>query len=166
MKKVILVIGLFCYSCTSNEKLYKPHFEEIDYTYDSGWKVAYSMKIYRNGLMIVGEGRWSRKYYLGKISENELKAIDSLLMLVPFNKYDSIYEVEIEDQSSYKLVIPSVNKDTVNVFVYGNSAPKLLDSVSNMLRRLKEGIALQAKDTALIFLSLDNFYPPPVKKTE
>ncbi len=122
MRKAILLIGLFFANCNANAKLFKLHFEEIDYTYDSGWKVAYSMKIYKSGLLIVGEGRWSKTFYSGKISESKLKALDSLLMLAPFKQYDSLYEAENEDQSSYKLVIPNFNNDSVKVFVYGNAA--------------------------------------------
>ncbi len=166
MRKAILLIGLFFANCNANEKLFKLHFEEIDYTYDSGWKVAYSMKIYKSGLLIVGEGRWSKTFYSGKISESKLKALDSLLMLAPFKQYDSLYEAENEDQSSYKLVIPNFNNDSVKVFVYGNAAPRLLDSISNVLRSLKENTELHTKDTTLVFLSLQNFYPLPVKKTE
>ncbi|KIC89523.1 MULTISPECIES: hypothetical protein [unclassified Flavihumibacter] len=162
MKQSIIAFILFC-SCNTSEKVYAPNFEQIDFTYDSGWKVAYSMKIYKDGSVYIGDGRWNKKYFSATLPIERVKSMDSLFTKIPFSQYDSNYKEEIEDQSSYKVIIIKPDNDTVSVFVYGKNAPLLLENFFHELKNIRETLQLEAKDTTISFLSLRNFYLPPIK---
>ena len=111
--------------------------------------------------MLVGIGRWNKKYYVTKISESELISLDSLVMNLPFEKYDTVYRTNIVDQASYKIVIPNTQSANKNqsIFVYGNNAPVLIDQLCNKIKIIKENAVLESIDTTVSFLSERNFYP-------
>ncbi len=159
---IILIMLFSCNSATDNKVSFKK-IKEIDYTFDSGWKVAYSIKINSDGMCIVGEGRWTIKYHIGQLSNNDIESLDSFVQTIPFKQYDSVYSEDAVDQASYKLSLININKDTVTKFVYGETAPKLLNDFSNRLRLIKEKLKLIESDTVIDFISRKNFFPPTIK---
>lgn len=166
--KNILIISILLFSCnnvTDNKAVFKT-VTEIDYTFDSGWKEAYSVKITANGKCVIGDGRWDIKYYVGQLSGINIQSLDSLIESIPFKQYDSSYTEDVVDQSSYKFFIANVNKDTIIKFIYGRTAPKLLNDLSNRIRKIKEELSFTEKDTVIDFISRKNFFPATIKATQ
>jgi hypothetical protein len=165
--KNLLIILILLISCNNSNPADNgigfKKIKEIDYTFDSGWKESYSIKINSNGACIVGDGRWKVNYFIGQLSEKDMQGLDSLVQNIPFNQYDSAYHEDAVDQASYKFVVINTNKDTVTKFVYGRKAPKLLNDFSNRLRQIKDGLHLVSKDTTVDFASRINFFPPAIK---
>lgn len=161
MKKIFFSLVLFCSCSSSDSALRNIHFDKLDFTFDNGWKESYSLSINKTGSMLVGIGRWNKKYYVTKISESELISLDSLVMNLPFEKYDTVYRTNIVDQASYKIVIPNTQSANKNqsIFVYGNNAPVLIDQLCNKIKIIKENAVLESIDTTVSFLSERNFYP-------
>jgi hypothetical protein len=166
--KNILVLSMLLFSCNNvtDDKVVFKTVTEIDYTFDSGWKEAYSIKINADGKCIIGDGRWDIKYYVGQLSGITIQSLDSLIERIPFKQYDSTYTEDVVDQSSYKFFITNINKDTAIKFIYGRTAPKLLNDLSNRLRKIKEELKLIEKDTAIDFISRKKFFPATIKATE
>lgn len=160
---LIILILLFGCNTTNDNKVAFKKIKEIDYTFDSGWKDAYSLKISSDGMCIIGNGRWKIKYYIGQLSDKNIKSINSLIDSVPLEQYDSIYHENVVDQTSYKLVLINIKKDTIIKFVYGRTGPKLLNDFSNQLRKIKEELKFVERDTVIDFISRKNFFPPTVK---
>lgn len=160
MKKFFILTILFwgCTNSSETKKSFKT-VKEIDYTFDSGWKEAYSIKISHEGACIVGDGRWSMKYYTGQLSSENIKGLDSLIQSIPFKQYDSVYHEDVVDQASYKVILISTSNDTTTKFVYGRTAPQLLNKISNRLRLIKEKLKLIESDTVVNFKSRENFFP-------
>jgi len=163
--KNLLAVAILLFSCNhvSEDKIVFKTVSAIDYTFDSGWKEAYSIKINSDGSCIVGEGRQQIQYYVGQLSEINIRRLDSAIKSIPFKQYDSSYVEDVVDQSSYKFFITGVNQDTTIKFVYGNKAPRLLNDLSNTLRGIKEALLLTKKDTVINFNSRINFFPPAIK---
>lgn len=159
----ILILLFSCNNAANNNKIGFKKIKEIDYTYDSGWKVVYSIKINHNGTCVIGEGRWKINYFVGQLSKEDIKKLDSLVQNIPFNQYDSAYHEDAVDQSSYKFVLLKTSNDTITKFVYGRTGPKLLNDLSNQLRQIKENLHLVSKDTSVVFKSRINFFPPAIK---
>lgn len=159
---ILVIFFLGCESSINTKKFFQTT-KEIDYTFDSGWKEAYSVKISSNGKCIIGKGRWDMKYYTGQLSERDITKLDSVFKIVPFEQYDSAYYEDAVDQPSYKIVLIGMNKDTITKFVYGRTAPKSLNEFSNQIRLIKESLKLTAKDTLVDFVSRKNFFPPTIK---
>ena len=161
----ILILSLLLFSCnnTIDDKIVFKTVTEIDYTFDSGWKEAYSVKINADGKCVIGDGRWDIKYYVGQLSSINIQSLDSLIESIPFKNYDSTYIEDVVDQSSYKFFITNVNKDTTIKFIYGRTAPKLLNDLSNRLRKIKEELKLTEKDTVVDFSSRNKFFPTIIK---
>ena len=163
MKNILLLILLFgCNTSSNNQEAFKKT-KEIDFTFDSGWKDMFSMKINSHGECVIGDGRWSVKYSKGQLSKLNLNTLDSMIESIPFSKYDSSYYEDIVDQSSYKIVIIDKNNDTTVKFVYGKVGPQLLNDLSNQLRTIKENIKAIKTDTIIDFISRRNFSPPAIK---
>ena len=137
--------------------------EQIDYSFDSGWRETYSIKINSNGNCIIGEGRWSIKYYTGKLTETDMKELDSMVKSIQFKQFDSSYIEDVVDQSSYKIFLIEKNRDTIVKFVYGRTAPQQLNAFSNRISLLKNTLKLIQKDTVVEFISRKNFYPPSIE---
>ena len=166
MMKYILIILIVLTSCNlTKSKSTSKFFEEIDYTFDNGFNEAFSLKINSDGTCIVGEGRWTMKFYTSQLSKIEIESIDSLLQITPLNQYDSCYREPLVDQASYCFVLINRKKETIKKFVYGESAPKLLNQFSDKLEKIKKNLNLIGKDTTTVFLSRINFFPPPLKAT-
>jgi hypothetical protein len=165
MKKLSIFI-LFFFSCKniSENNKYLKNVSEIDYTFDNGWKEAYSIKISADGRCIVGNGRWKIKYYYSQLSGENISKIDSLISVTPFEKYDSLYYEDQVDQSSYKIVLVGFKKDTIKKFVYGRKAPQKLNDFANCLNSIKEKLQITLKDTVVDFISREKFYLLPVGK--
>lgn len=164
MKNYLLVL-LLLLSCNSSDQVKKAlsSFKVIDYTYDSGWKDAFSIRIGYDGKCVIGDGRWNMKYYTTQLSLENIQRIDSMVQNIPFEQYDSFYREDVVDQASYKLVLIGVNRDTTIKFVYGRTAPGPLNDFSNYLRLLKDKSNLIEKDTSIGFISRRNFFPQAIK---
>ena len=164
MKKFFVLTILFfgCANSSETKKAFK-EVKEIDYTFDSGWKEAYSIKINHEGACIVGDGRWSIKYYTGQLSVEDMQGLDSLIQGIPFKQYDSVYHEDVVDQASYKIILIGSNNDITTRFVYGRTAPKQLNDFSNRLRLIKENLNLSASDTAVDFTSRKKNFQKPIK---
>ena len=164
--RLFLILALFIYGCNSSSKPRNAltSAKEIDYTFDNGWKEAYSIKINSTGRCIVGDGRWDIKYYEGQLSEIDIRSLDSLIQNTSLKQFDSTYNEDIPDQSSYKIVLVESGKDTITRFVYGRKAPKMLNDFSNYLRKTKERLSTSSSDTVVNFISRKNFYPPAIPK--
>ncbi|MBS1666284.1 MAG: hypothetical protein JST58_02805 [Bacteroidetes bacterium] len=161
MKKLSILIILFLGCNSSSDTTFKA-VKELDYTFDSGWKEAYSVKINHEGFCIVGDGRWGMKYYTGHLLNKDVHSLDSLIQKIPFKEYDSAYHEDVVDQASYKIVLVSASNDTTTKFVYGRTAPKVLNDLSNHIRLIKENLKLIESDTVVSFKSRENFFPKPI----
>lgn len=162
MKKIILYIVLLL-SCSARDKYTSSQFEEIDFSFDDGWKNAFSLKVLKNGESILANGRWEKEYFSGSLSNDQLYFVNSLVMSISDKKLDSFYKSHLEDQQTFKIVITKLNTSPTTVFVYGDNAPKYLNNFSKKIIFLKEHINFQRKDTVVEFSSLKNFYPPKLK---
>lgn len=163
--KYIVIISILFFSCNnfSENKITFKKITEIDYTFDSGWKEVYSIKINADGKCVVGDGRSTMKYYISQLSNFNIRSLDRLIESIPFKQYDSSYYEDVVDQASYKFVLTNTNKDTLIKFVYGRTAPKLLNDLSHQLNLIKEELKLIQKDTLIDFSSRKNFFPPTIK---
>lgn len=157
MKKVLFVI-LVCFlsSCKNSEKL---SFSYIDYTFDSGWKESFSLRLTEDGTCVIADGRWEQKFYKGKVDEKILLQADSLIKALIACNPDTTYESEVADLQGYKIVSDYLDK---HFYVYGGNEPKCLQDLSDFLSSLRN-TELKPIDTVVKFKSRESFYSPPVK---
>ncbi len=156
-KVIIFILIVFVEGCISNQRQ-DFIFDQIDYTYDNGWKEAFSLRLSQDGSCIVAKGRWENKQYFSCIIDViTLQKVDSIYRNVLACNPDSVYQESIEDGGSYKIV-----DRQKSFYVYGGNEPACLKEFSNVLHALTE-TKLNPIDTALAFKSLESFYPPTVK---
>jgi hypothetical protein len=154
---VSLLCGLAVLSCKSKQS-YVTAFNQIDYSFDNSWKVAFSLRLDENGSCIVAKDRSENKqYYLGTVEEGRLRHIDSLYRNVLACNPDSIYNEVAGDAGFYKIVT-----DRRSFYVYGAKEPSCLSELSKALNGLID-IKLSPIDTVIAFKSLQSFYPPKLK---
>jgi hypothetical protein len=160
MRKIFFLVFCSILSCNENDKA-EVAFSTIDYSYDSGWKDAFSIRLDRSGKCIVANGRWlkDKKYYIGEVDFKMLKQADSLIKEISECNPDSIYSDPALDQESYKIAINPFSKQ---FFIDGDSAPECLKHLSMFMTSLRD-IKLSPIDTTIAFKSLESFYPPEVK---
>lgn len=155
MKNAFIVI-LLTLGCATGKEKDASHFVEIDFTYDSGWQVAFSMKVDKGGAAFLGDGRWDKKFYTGTLSPSQLVTLDSLVNQNPLKDYEGCYTSDKEDQSSFQIVLKD-SKEAVSVYSYGGAAPSAVEAYCRKLRQLREDITFEPKDTAVDFKSLGCF---------
>src|SRR5690606_23114091 len=133
MKKILFVILVYLFSsCESSEKI---SFSYIDYTFDSGWKEAFSLRLIEDGTCIIANGRWDQKFYKGKVDGKILLQADSLIKALIACNPDTVYESETADLQGYKIVSDYLDK---HFYVYGGNEPKCLKDISGFLSSLRE----------------------------
>lgn len=155
---VLIVYGLLLCRCSDslNPDL---EFNQIDYSYDNGWKEAFSLRLNQDGNCVIAKGRWlkNKKYFSCTVDLKTLQRIDSIYRNVLACNPDSVYKESMEDGGSYKIV-----SGQRSFYVYGGNEPACLKEFSSSLYALIE-TKLIPVDTVLDFKSLKSFYPPPVK---
>jgi hypothetical protein len=162
MKKILFALCLLCNCSPANDSLKKIFFDELDFTFDNGWQEAYSMRINKNGLVVIKMGRWGNEYQKGTLSEKAFNSLERLITIIPFEKYDTAYRANIVDQVSYKIVLSNFKSSNKNqhIYIYGDMAPTLIKELSSKIQEVKSGIRFNSLDTAVSFLSERGFYPP------
>lgn len=141
------------------EKQYDIKFTEVDFTFDSGWEEAFSMRILQDGTIILSNGKLNYQYAIGKVSGKQLFMLDTMIENNSLKKFQRRYETAgMEDGYKFQIVINKEEKWAVQA--YGTESPCAINNYANFFWKLKTTIVFTPKDTSLIFLSRKGLYPP------
>lgn len=162
-KKLLILLAIITFiGCKQVEP--STSFSILDITYSNGWSKNYSIKITGAGDVIMQQGKTRKLFYEGHLNQQELRKLDSLCNITPFEKYDSAYiDQDGFDLASYKVIMSGTK--SASVYVYGTSkAPLALRHLIEFIQDVEQNIKLTPVDTVISFKSEKSFYPPsPVK---
>ena len=154
-----LIVGVVFIHASCSTSLNRADFE-VDYSYDSGWGTAWSLKINSTGHAFFCERcRVSPAVATGSFTVNEDK-LDSIKILIQDcirvnpKKY---YNINIVDQMSQQIFIRYGNRH-VTTYCYGDTCPLEFDRLTYFLSKMVPLVKPSKSDSIVEFKSLENFY--------
>lgn len=174
MKTKIILILLFSVflSCSKKEKT-NDQFKYFDFSFDNSFETCFSIKFTPNDSIYMKE-YWLGSYnnsefpnqetnYTAIISKRDRKQLYDLIAKLQLEKYDSIYEEDYDDGTTYSFyIIKDSIKKSIYIHTYKDTAPKELDSLGKWIYNWKKKAKRIKINKNLTFKSSKYVLPPPL----
>lgn len=166
--RILIIFLLFFFGCKNNQEINMDKNYSIDYTYDNGWSVNWSMKIdSTNSIYFKQDG----KCYQSSLPQKERKYLDSILNIVTNKKTQNIFVSDKTDQALSYLIIGK-NKISQSFLIYGDTCPPIFTEIISFLNlqldkeKKESAFTIQFKSNEIIKCidtasnSIRKFLPP------
>ncbi|HEX8575491.1 MAG TPA: hypothetical protein VF677_04275 [Flavobacterium sp.] len=155
-----IVFLLCCLTSCRNYEQSDVSFRDLDYTYDDGWSLIYSLKLDHDGNFIIRKGAGTRWEDFKTILDTEtVKKLDKALQSIVLAKLDTIYvDKHKHDAPSFNMSF-ILDKTMHSHYVYGRAAPQHLLELKGLIDSIVKFDHFNKIDTVISFRSIKRMYP-------
>jgi hypothetical protein len=128
--RILIICSLFFFGCKNNQEINKDKNYSIDYTYDNGWSVNWSIKIDSTNSIFFKQ---DDKCYQSNLPQKERKYLDSILSIATNNNTQNKFVSDKTDQALSYLIIGR-NNITQSFLIYGDTYPPIFTEIFSFLK--------------------------------
>jgi hypothetical protein len=128
--RILIIFSLLFLGCENIKEIKTDKNYSIDYTYDNGWSVNWSIKIDSANSIFFKQ---NSKCYQSNLPQKEKDYLDSILSIATNNNTQNKFISDKTDQAVSYLII-SRNNINQSFLIYGDTCPPIFTEIFSFLK--------------------------------